>query len=250
MRTSFLLPLVVLAFPTSPACPAGAEDGARAVIDRAIRAVGGAERIDKVKAGRTQTKGTLHRDGQTFDFTQETFYHWPDQFKGILQLEADGHKVSVTTVSNGDRAWVNLDGRTRALEDRALDEATEERHLVNVVRLTTLKDAAFDLSSLGEVKVNGRPAVAVKVTSRGHRDVRLYFDKNTGLLVKTERRGVEPASGKEFTEEKLLSDYRDVDGLKSPRRVVINRDGTTFMEVEVTGVKYLEKLDDSVFARP
>jgi hypothetical protein len=250
MRTSFLLPLAAVALLSGPAGGARAGDGVRAVIDRAIQAVGGAERIDRVKAGRTQTRGTLHRGGKTFDFTQETFYQWPDQFKGVLALEGGGKKLTITTVSSGDKGWVNFAGRTKELEDRALDEANEERNLANIGRLTSLSDRTFELAALAEVTMTGRPTVGVKVMSRGYRDVSLYFDKNTGLLVMTQRYGVDASSGKEFREEKVLSDYRDVDGLKSPRRVVIYRDGKTYMEVEVTGVKYLEKLDESVFAKP
>src|SRR5438309_5901844 len=83
MRTSFLLPLGMVVLLAGPAGRAGAGDGARAVIDRAIRAVGGADHVDRAKAGRAQSKGTLRHGASTLDFTQETFYQWPDRFKGV-----------------------------------------------------------------------------------------------------------------------------------------------------------------------
>jgi hypothetical protein len=92
--------------------------------------------------------------------------------------------------------------------------------------------------------------VGVKVSSKGHRDVTLYFDKGSGLLVKTERRALDPKSKQEVPEERVISDYRDLDGLQSPRKAVVTMDGKKVMEAEATEVKFLDKLDDSVFARP
>ncbi len=41
-----------------------------------------------------------------------------------------------------------------------------------------------------------------------------------------------------------------MDGVPTAKKVVVNRDGNKFMEVEVLETKRLEKLDDSEFAKP
>jgi hypothetical protein len=52
------------------------------------------------------------------------------------------------------------------------------------------------------------------------------------------------------TQEKFILDYQDKNGMKIARRVEIVRDGKTFMDIEITDVQALEKIDDSVFAKP
>src|SRR5262249_22162698 len=76
-----------------------------------------------------------------------------------------------------------------------------------------------------------------------------YFDKATGLLAKMERRALADAQ-KEVTEESCYSDYKDVDGVKVPMKIVVRHDGEQFLEMEVTEYGFLERIDDSAFARP
>jgi len=127
--------------------------------------------------------------------------------------------------------------------------------LLRLSRLLALREKDLNLSLLAEAKVENRPVDGIKVVAKGHQDVSLYFDRETGLLVKLERRRKIPAIRKEAIEkesmeERILSDYRPVDGVQSPRKTVIYLDGKRLMDAEVVDVKFLEKLDDSVFARP
>jgi hypothetical protein len=167
-----------------------------------------------------------------------------------MELEANGMKVPVITVFNGDKAWVNANGKSVELNEMQMNEIKEVSYMARVGRLVVLKDKTIDLSALGEAKVNGRPALGVKVSSKGHRDIDLYFDKASGLLAKIERRAVDFMSGQEVNEERIITDYQEVDGMKTAKKAVVNRDGKKFIELEVTEVKYLDKIDDSEFAKP
>jgi hypothetical protein len=42
----------------------------------------------------------------------------------------------------------------------------------------------------------------------------------------------------------------DVDGQKRPKRAIVHKDGKKVAEVEFSEVKYLDKLDDSIFIKP
>jgi hypothetical protein len=140
--------------------------------------------------------------------------------------------------------------QTMDLKGEELDNHKEELHAEQVQTLVPLlKNKAFTLHSLGEIKVNDRAAVGVRVVSRGHKDVNLYFDRKTSLLAKVERRTLDDA-GKEITEETILSDYKDVDGIKVPMKAVIHHDGKKFLETETTEFRFLDQIDASEFARP
>ena len=61
---------------------------------------------------------------------------------------------------------------------------------------------------------------------------------------------LEDDSGKEVTQEVLYSDYKEVDGIKHPMKITINRDGDKCLDGETTDLKLVEKLDESEFAKP
>jgi hypothetical protein len=67
----------------------------------------------------------------------------------------------------------------------------------------------FTLTPLAQTKILGRPAAGVKVSSRGQPDMSLYFDRETGFLVKYAYRGKDPEDPKEALREMVLADYRD-----------------------------------------
>ena len=81
-------------------------------------------------------------------------------------------------------------------------------------------------------------------------DSSLYFDKDTGLLAKTERRAVDPMSGQEVNEERIVTEYQKLEGMQSPKRILVNRDGKKFMEAEIVEVKFLDKVDPQTFGKP
>jgi hypothetical protein len=239
-----------LALTAALAAPAVADDGVQAILEKAIKAHGGGQNIDKNRAVQTRTKGTLHL-GDGLNFTQEIKAQVPGQFREAMELDVGGNKVNVVTVFNVDKGWVSVNGMTKDLEDKILTEVKEAANLLRIARLTALKtDKTFTLSPLGETKVNDKPAVGIKVATKGFRDANLYFYKDDGLLAKIERRALDLMNNQEVNEERIITEYQDVDGLKAAKKVVVNRDGKKFMEAEVTEVKYTDKLDDSEFGKP
>jgi len=88
------------------------------------------------------------------------------------------------------------------------------------------------------------------VTAKGHNDVSLWFDKESGLLVKIERQVYDDASMQEVGQEEHLSDYRDVSGVQTAMKLVWHRDGKKVVEIQYTDVRYPEKIDAAEFAKP
>jgi hypothetical protein len=228
----------------------GRGDEARTIVERAIQAHGGAATIDRFHASLTHTMGTIAANGGTISFTQEIRLERPDRLRQVLSLRTgDGKETAAfTTVYNGRKGWLKQNGTTQELGDRELEETRETAYLAELTRLTCLADPAFELASLAGTVVSGHRAAGVRVSRRGYRDVDLFFDAESGLLVKTRRRAV--WKGTEFVEERLLSDYREVQGIKSAKKVEVSRGGARFMTVEILDVQYLEAFGDSTFDRP
>src|SRR3989442_5603424 len=108
----------------------------------------------------------------------------------------------------------------------------------------------FVSALLPEMVGEAKPAAGVRVRSRGHKDINLYFDKKASLLVMVQRRTDDPMSGEEVNEERIITEYQDVQGIKTTKKSVIFRNGKKYLDMEVVEAKYLEKVDDREFAKP
>jgi hypothetical protein len=222
---------------------------ARALVDKAIKAHGGAEAIAKVPAITVKFKGTVHTMGMGLPFVGEVVTQGNDRSKLDIEVEVMGQKFRFVSVLNADKGWIKMGDTTNEMDKDQLDEAKEQARTGWVATLVPLKDKQFTLATTGEIEIGKRPALGVKVSSKGHRDVDLYFDKETGLLVKTEARAKDEG-GKEVTNETFYADYKDVQGVKQAMKVTVKRDGTLYVEGEVSEYQLGESLDASVFAKP
>jgi hypothetical protein len=226
-----------------------AQDDVRSIIDKALKAHGGAERLAKVTSAQSKSKGTLHiLDG--FKYTSESFVQLPNQVKTVMQLEVNGMNITQIQILDGDKAWIHVNGKTEELQDKLLNEMKEGFYAERIASLTPLKDKEYQLSPLGSAKVDGREAVGVRVASKGHRDINLFFDKESGLLVKVEHRALDALTKQEVSQEEILSDYKDYAGIKRPGKALVLHDGKKFLDAEVTEFKIVDKFDPGVFAKP
>jgi hypothetical protein len=241
---SLTVGLVLLLAPRSPA-----QEGPQAILDKAIKAQGGAEKLAKIKAVRTKSKGSVDVMGGV-DYTDETTMLLAGKIKIAMDLDIMGQKVNQTLVFDGTKGWIKVAGMVIDMDDKLLGIMKDAVYMAKVGQLMLHKDKGLKLSALGEVKVNGRPAVGVTLSTAGQKDVNMYFDKETGLVAKMEHRTLDYQSGQEVAEERIILEYQDVDGMKVAKKVLVNRDGKKFVEAEVLEVKFPDQLDDSEFAKP
>ena len=222
-------------------------DEARAIIEKAVKAHGGADKLAKYKAVQTKGKGKLEILGG-LEITQEASFLHPDKIKEVVEFEAGGQKIRTVSIFNGDKISIKANDMEVPLSDAIKAALKDVGYALKVARLEALlKDKAFELSPLGEVKVNDKPAVGVRVSSKGRKDISLFFGKEDGLLHKVESRAVDPMSGNEVNEERIILEYQKKDGMATPKKVLVNRDGAKFIELEVLEVKLLETLDENEF---
>ncbi len=227
-------------------------DESRALIEKAVKAHGGAAKLAAIKATQTKAKGKAYSPME-FTFTLDISSQPPDKAKVVVDVNIMDMNFTIVSVFNGKNGWLSLMGKTQKLEAKDIEEYQQQAHVEKVANLyPLLKDKDFKLSPLGEAKVGEHDAVGVQVTKKGFRDVNLYFDKKSHLLVKAEYRTVEPVGKQEVQQEKLYYDYKKLDsGLRMPGRLVLNNDGKKFMEIEITEITPMETpFEDSVFAKP
>src|SRR5262245_7293841 len=226
-----------------------AEDDAAKIIEKAVKAHFPKGLDTKNSAVRTKSKGTIHVMGLDLEFTNEVSVQAP-KFKESVELEVMGNKIKVTSVYNGKDAWINANGNEVPVNDDILNEFKDAADIMELMQGVFGKAKNVKFSTVGEAKIKDKPAIGVKLSREGKKDITIYFDKSTGLIAKVEMRKKDPMAGQEVNEERFVLEYQELNGRKVAKKVEIKRDDKPYMEAEVTGVEILEKLDDSEFAKP
>lgn len=230
---------------------APAQDDARALIERAIKAHGGAEALARIRADKVKFKGTLVLQGHTTPFLAETTVQLPSKYKNVIEVNSGGDKHTIVHIVNGNDIYITLDGRALKAEPAQLVEIRSGMELERAKRLLPLlEDKSYQLTVIEDVEVNDRPAAGIRITGRGRKEMRLYFDKEYGLLVRAENR-LDGGKGKEeIRQHFFFGDFKEIGGYKRPTKVRAYRDSKQIMEAELLDAKPLDKVDETEFAKP
>jgi hypothetical protein len=228
-----------------------ADEEAEKILKKAIAAHGGAEVLakNKNKAVTQKAKGHIHHFNT--DATIELFSAG-GKTKQVMQLTIMGMEINQIVCFDGKEMWTARNGKVEksfsSKEELAAIE--QQHHAVRAAGLLYLQEKGIGLSPNGETTVEGKPAVGIRVSKKDYKDVNLYFDKESGLLVKIESMTFDLMSGGEVAEERTITAYQTVAGQKRPAKVNVVRDGMKVIDVEFTETNLVDKLDDDTFAKP
>lgn len=246
MRTILGVTLL-LALTAGPAAAAD-RDAALAVLDRAIKAHGGADALKRAQTAVRTGTGTLAPAGKDLPFTEETVWQLPGRFRMTLDVGGGPDRSRIVVAVGPDKGWQSTGGTVADLGRERLEELREEAYVLWLTTLTPLRQDGFELTPLPEARAGGRALAGVRAASKGHADVQLYFDKESGLLVKVERRARE--AGLAVEKEYLYGSPKDFDGVKLPTRVTELHNGSRFADLTNVSYKFLRTVNDATFARP
>jgi hypothetical protein len=222
----------------------------KAILDKAIKALGGEENLAKVKSATWKAKGKISFGGTDNEFSSTATAEGLDHLRSEFEGEFGGNKVKGVTVLNGDMGWRKFGDMGMELDKDGV--ANEKRTLylqVIPVTVVPLKGKDFKVEAAGTEKVGDKPAAVLKVTGPDGKDFKLYFDQESGLPVK-EVAKVIGFMGEEFTQELSYAGYKDFGGIKKATKIVSKRDGEKFQEMEISDFKVLDKVDAKTFGEP
>jgi len=207
------------------------------LLDKYLAAVGGADALQKITS-RVQ-KGTLTAFGGQH-FSVEVYSKAPDKRVSIMHLRG-GDSL---TAFDGKRGWLSVPGRVHMVTAAENDAARMDADLYFALHLKTLYQK-FRVDA-GE-QMDGRDTYLVTGHSEGRPPLRLYFDQQSGLLLRLVRYAETPL-GRNPTQIDY-ADYRDADGVKLPFRWTLARPGNRFT-IQVEQLQQNLPVDDAKFAPP
>jgi hypothetical protein len=223
---------------------ASAED-ARAVLDRAIGAHGGAARIERTKRGHFKGKCEGIQANTPFAYRIEEWFDLPVRNKRIVDSESNEMPFHIEYLFIGKESWMREEPKPVQHSFWPEPLSTEEQQWYGFLAvLLLLREKAVPLTSLPDETTNGRTLVGFR-TLYSQRLWDYFFDKSTGLL----ERAKGTPSGQEASSETVYDDYRDIQGIHYPMRFKV-LDQTSSSTFTLTSIEFLDKIDDSVFPKP
>jgi hypothetical protein len=239
----------VFVFSMSPATRA-ADTDPNAVLDKAIKALGGQEKLSKAEAATSKIKGTITINGNSNMFTGQVTVQGLDHRRLEFEGDFNGNPTKGMFVLNGDKGWTKFGDETHEMDAEAVAREKQSVYLQIIpATLVALKGKGFQLAAAEGTKVDDKPAVGIKAKGPDGRDFTLYFDQESGLPVKLVAR-VADFDGNEVTQETTFGNYKDFDGIKKATKAESKRDGHRYLEQEVTEFKVLDKVEPGTFAEP
>ncbi len=208
------------------------------ILDKYLAAVGGADAVQKV-ASRVE-KGTITAFGGQH-FPVDVYGKAPDKRVSVMHFP-NGDSV---TAFDGHGGWLGTPGRPpHIMTGDEIDSARMDADLYFPVHLKALRQKF--LAGPGE-KIDGHDTVQVVGRTEGQPPLRLYFDSQSGLLLRLVRYSETPLG--RLPTQIDYSDYRDADGVKVPFRWVLARPGNRFT-IQVDEVHQNVPVDDAKFVAP
>ena len=209
------------------------------VMAKYLEAVGGKAALDKV-ATRVEKGNALMPGGRGLPI--EVFAKSPDQRVSVMHTP-NGESV---TAYNGHEGWLAAPGRPLR-EMSASDQYAAKLDATAFFPAQLAK--VFDQLKLQPESetVGGHATTVVLGITKGEPAVKLYFDQQSGLLVRMLHYG-DTALGLNPTQVDF-ADYRAVGGVKTPFRWTIARPSGAFT-IQLDEVQDNAPIDDAKFAKP
>ena len=243
------IPVVMAAEPKATGEPHGAAAGgtekessasspsAEQLLDKYVKALGGAATIEKISS--RVMKGTIEFGEQSMPIL--IYAKDPDRRISFAHTP-NGDSV---TAFDGHEGWLVSPGRPpHFMQGSETDAASIDADLHLATHLPQMFSA---MKVDGHEKIGDQEAYVLVGERQGKTPLKLYFDEQSGLLLRLVRFG-ETAVGWLPTQIDY-TDYREADGIKVPYRWTLARPNGRFT-IQLTELKQNVPIDDAKFAKP
>lgn len=219
------------------------------LLGKAIKNMGGEAKLAKLKNMSWKAKGTNHENNNEAAFTFAGSLQGLDRFRMDAELEINGAKMAVSLVVNGKQGWGKHNDMVTELRGNDMLVIQQIIYGLRIAQMQRLiMDKAMTLSTLGEMKIGERETVGIRLSRKDQSDINVYFDKQSSLPYKAETTVKMDDQEKNF--EFFLTEYKNFGDIKHFTKAAMMVDGKKILEIEFTEIKFPDKLEDSLFAKP
>jgi len=207
------------------------------LFDKYLQATGGTAAVEEITS--RVMKGTITFGDRNVGI--DIFSKDPDK-RVSLTHTPDGDSV---TAFDGHEGWLSFPGRpVREMHGPDIDASAIDADLHFPAHL---KGMFKEAQTRGTERVGDHVAYLVVGQREGNTPLELYFDEQSGLLLRLVRFGETPLG--RLPTQIDYTDYREAGGVKIPFQWTLARPGGRFT-IQISEVKQNVPVDDGKFARP
>jgi len=227
----------------------GDEPKPEQIIDKAIRAHGGEDRLAGL-SGFSLKERLVYEKGPTWSFEEKADV--PLRYRSEMKSGPEGKNRSVIVI-NGDHGWLKRGNEAEPYPPTFLD--TMRKNTIpylgprSILRLRARqKNPHCQFSAAGECTIDGHQAVGLRMKLEGGPQQTWFFDKESGLLLRTESRTAN-FEGEETVTVTTYEDYQTFDGFAMARKESTLRDGKPSSTRELIEFKVATPSEEA-FSKP
>jgi len=206
------------------------------VLDKYLAAAGGAEALHKIKT-RIQ-KGTVEAGGEQYPI--EIYSEAPEK---RLSISHPSFGESLTAF-NGQAGWLTT---PRGVHPMNQSEQQSARIDAQIYFPTRLRELYKEFKLLPGETIDGHATFLVTATGDSTPPLRLFFDQQTGLLLRLIRYTETPLGRNPAQVD--YADYRDANGVEIPYQWTLTRTNGSFT-IRITSVQQNVPIDEKLFVMP
>ena len=207
------------------------------VLDKYLASVGGAKALQNIRT-RVQ-KGTIEAMGMKSPI--EVYSEAPDKRVSVSHFNGG----SSVTAFNGEVGWLSIPGGVHRMTTAERESASVDAQMYFATRV---RDTYTEFHVRPGEEINERATYLVTAAATpGHPQIRMYFDQETGLLLRLIRY-TETALGKNPAQVDY-ADYKDTDGVKIPYQWTLARPNGAFT-IHIDHVEQNVPIDQKLFEAP
>lgn len=213
---------------------------AEQVIERSIEATGGREAREKMTS--TVARGTVELTAQGLRSTMEFYAKTPNKRLVITKAEGVGE---FKQGYDGQVGW--SDNPVQGLRELSGEELARLRREATFNPEIKWRDLYRKVELVGKDKVGERETYVVRLTPLEGKPLTRYYDAQTFLLLRQDL--VQDTSQGPMAVTAIMSDYRDVNGIKAPFRIEQQLPVGKVI-IKMVEVQNNVEIADAVFAKP
>ncbi len=212
---------------------------AQQILDKYMQAIGGRAAWEKLKT--RVSMGTIEIPSMSLSGTVLVHEKAPDRMLMVVILAGSAFRQGF----DGTEGWSDdpVNG-VRVKSGAALEEMRRDADFYHPLHL---QQVYSKFAVEGTEKINGRDAYVLEATLPDGGADKMYFDEESGLVVRIETQVHTSDGVQNFMED--IEDYRQVDGVKLPFTVHQTNAASSYT-IRFGDVHHNTELDDSEFAKP
>ena len=209
------------------------------ILGKMIKARGGKTALKSIKD--ITFTGTMEMPAMGASGSIVLYQKEPDQSRWDIDMAG----MVLTRATDGKTAW-GTNFQTGALEALPEQEAAEfNRNALGYTSMLNPKKYGLSHALKGKEQIDGKDHFVLEQTYSDGFKVTLYVDCKTYLTTKS--KGTQNTQAGEVEFEKLMSDYKKVNGIMIPHSMTTYQNGTEYMKITLTEIKFNTGLEDSFF---